>query len=175
MRFVTLALFVVLAAEAAPAAAAQSAAPPSGCSVSTVDRECLARRARRDRAELDRARVPARTALTPPVVRPGVGALRISIDPVTGRQVFDVVPAATAPEAGDRSAEGLTVVRHSDGSESVDLGERFMEYAVVQVAPDGTKKMECVSTTEGAQRLVTTKAPAAKPAAPRRATPRRDK
>jgi hypothetical protein len=178
MRSITLAVLALIAADAVPLAAAADPTPPvAGVSVQALDRQGIARRNRRDRAELDRARVPARTAATPAVVRPAVGALRIALDPVTGKPGFEVVQAERAPEPSlDRSAQGLTVVRHADGSESVDLGERFMEYTVLTLDPQGGKQVDCVSSAAAAQRIVAAPAPlASRPAVARPASPKREK
>jgi hypothetical protein len=160
----------------APLAAAGGASTPAaGASVQAVDRQGMARRNDRDRAELERWRVPARTAATAPVVRPAVGSLRVALDPVTGKPVFEVVQADPAPESLMRSAEGLTVVRHADGSESVDLGERFMEHAVVQIDANGQKQVGCASSAAEAQRIVTAPAPVAAKAVTKPAARRREK
>ena len=76
----------------------------------------------------------------------GSAGMVVGIDPETGRigKPTPAQPAALASRAFDHSSEGLTVVHRPDGSRMVDLQDRFQEYAIVRIAPDGTKQQTCV-------------------------------
>jgi len=50
----------------------------------------------------------------------------------------------------DRSTDGLTAVRHSDGSISMDLRGRFQDVVVARVNTDGTVEQSCVNNPEAA-------------------------
>lgn len=88
-----------------------------------------------------------------PTAAPGAGApaaagLVAVIDAESGG-----VRAATAAEIGaldadlaaklSRSTEGLTVVRHPNGMESIDLQERFQNVSVVTMGADGRRTFAC--------------------------------
>ena len=50
----------------------------------------------------------------------------------------------------DRSTDGLTAVRHSDGSTSMDLQGRFQDVVVARINSDGTVEQSCVNNPEAA-------------------------
>jgi hypothetical protein len=78
------------------------------------------------------------------------------IDPATGgltatpteeqRAAMRTALAALVNDSG----EGLVEVRLPDGSVVMDLQGRFQEAVVVQVAPDGTRHMQCLGSVPDA-------------------------
>ena len=55
-------------------------------------------------------------------------------------------------------AEGLTTVRHPDGSESIEHEGRFVDYMVLRVGPDGTPYFVCAHGEHGVQHALRTHA-----------------
>ena len=91
---------------------------------------------------------PAPAAPTAPY---GSAGMVVGIDPETGKlglptkaQRAALDRAASLSPAVDRSGTGLTVIHKPDGSLMVDLQGHFQDYAVVRIAPDGTKSESCV-------------------------------
>ena len=90
--------------------------------------------------------------------------LRVSIDPVDGAMGMPavdetpqvMVPADEAPVA---------VTRHADGSVRAQLDERFADFAVVTLGPDGKPRWTCVHGSRQADKFMRAPAPAV-PAAP---------
>ncbi len=92
------------------------------------------------------AQTPAEAA---PVAAAGLVAF---IDPATGglttnpteeqRAAMRTALAALVNDSG----EGLVEVRLPDGSVVMDLQGRFQEAVVLQVAPDGTRHMQCIGS-----------------------------
>jgi len=54
----------------------------------------------------------------------------------------------------NQSSEGLTVVKHEDGTLSVDLQDRFMSVAVAKVTADGTVEQGCVTNLDEAKEFL---------------------
>ena len=48
----------------------------------------------------------------------------------------------------DRSSEGLEIVQHPDGRESINLRGRFMSLAIARPQPDATQPVSCLVGTE---------------------------
>lgn len=82
--------------------------------------------------------------------------------PVNGASKVDTQSTQSAPQTDSQtdadarladslknalstSSEGLTEVRHPDGTVTVDLEGRFQNFSVAKVNPDGTITTECVS------------------------------
>ncbi|HEU4724866.1 MAG TPA: hypothetical protein VFU59_06155 [Candidatus Eisenbacteria bacterium] len=82
----------------------------------------------------------------------GSAGMVVGIDPETGKpgmpsQAFRDAMRQQASEreaALSRSMDGLRVVYKPDGSKMVDLKDRFQDYAIVRIAPDGRKVQSCV-------------------------------
>jgi len=99
-------------------------------------------------------------ATTPETVLYGEAGMRVEIDPETGV----LGPARAAPSslerseaeaaALNRSSEGLQEVVLPDGSVMVDLQGRFQEYVVMEIGPDGKRRMRCVQQPAAAAREV---------------------
>jgi len=73
----------------------------------------------------------------------------VGIDPETGRlgpPTPEQIAELSAREGLmiSRSGDGLVEVRHSDGSVSLNLQDRFQEFATVQVGPGGKLIYGCV-------------------------------
>jgi len=86
---------------------------------------------------------PAVKAVTPPTVYPGA-AQRIYRDPVTGEFttpppgfVEEIPPQFQQTPGANTSDQGLEVVTHPDGSQSVDLQGRFQSTVFATIDPDG--------------------------------------
>ncbi len=169
MRPTLLALIGLLAGNVVPAAVAGSASPTSGCPITFFRRDCPVPDAPRECAQLGRVRVPARAPAIPPTTGLGEGALRIVLDPATSRPTFDPSSGTATPEdEPGRAPESFIVIHRADGSKSVYVGDHFMEYTVIQLAPDGSKHVRCVPSAGEAQRLVSEKSVAAKSPDPTR-------
>lgn len=107
-------------------------------------------------------------ATAAPVAAAGLVAY---IDPATGgltatptEEQRAAMRAALAALVND-SDEGLVEVTLPDGSVMLDLRGRFQEALVVLMAPDGTRRYECVSSVPGAATASTAAAATAAPAA----------
>jgi hypothetical protein len=103
-------------------------------------------------AQEEQAVAPA-TATAAPVAAAGLVAY---IDPATGgltatptEEQRAAMRNALAALVND-SGEGLVEVRLPDGSVVMDLQGRFQEAVVVQVAPDGTRHMQCIGSVPDA-------------------------
>lgn len=75
---------------------------------------------------------------------PGTSAMMAYLDPETGELAVGVMPTSGIELDADtqnglrRDTEGLEVVRHADGSESIDLQGRFQNVSVIHIDEDGT-------------------------------------
>lgn len=79
-----------------------------------------------------------------------VGGTQVAVDSQTGR-----LRQPTREEAKvlfeamqkllNASTDGLTITKHADGSESIDLEGRFQNFSVGKLNPDGTVSTKCVS------------------------------
>ena len=80
----------------------------------------------------------------------GVAGMVVGIDPETGklgmpsREFRDAMRNNPRGPALSRSMEGLQVIHRPDGSKMVDLKDRFQDYAIIRIAPDGRKEQTCV-------------------------------
>jgi len=80
----------------------------------------------------------------------GVAGMVVGIDPETGklgmpsREFRDAMRNDPRGPALSRSMEGLQVIHRPDGSKMVDLKDRFQDYAIIRIAPDGRKEQTCV-------------------------------
>jgi hypothetical protein len=109
---------------------------------------------------------PPATRAVPLAFRPAPAAglpvasagLRVARDPETGElgtpTPEQLKELGVAPAALDHSAEGLEEVHHPDGSVSIDLQGRFMEYSVARVGPDGKPHLDCVHGAKAAERAL---------------------
>lgn len=76
---------------------------------------------------------------------PGTASMRAYLDPETGKVTVGVM--TSSPEELDadtqnalrRDTEGLHVVRHADGSESMDLQGRYQSVSMVHIDANGVK------------------------------------
>ncbi len=90
----------------------------------------------------------------------GVAGMVVGIDPETGklgmpsREFRDAMRDNPRGPALSRSMEGLQVIHRPDGSKMVDLRDRFQDYAIVRIAPDGRKEQTCVQGPEVEAALV---------------------
>ena len=110
----------------------------------------------------------AAQATAAPVAAAGLVAY---IDPATGgltatptEEQRAAMRAALAALVND-SDEGLVEVTLPDGSVMLDLQGRFQEALVVLMAPDGTRRHECISSVPGAAAASPAAAATAAPAA----------
>lgn len=80
----------------------------------------------------------------------GAAGMVVGIDPETGkvgmpsREFRDAVRESHASAAMSRSMQGLQVIHRPDGSKMIDLKDRFQEYTVIRITPDGRKEQVCV-------------------------------
>lgn len=95
---------------------------------------------------------------------PADAGLRVFIDPETGEVSDGVDPNAVVELDGEtenalrHDDDGLTTIRHADGSESLDLQGRFQEASVVQVDENG-KRTFCQNSAEAIERALNDKTP----------------
>lgn len=83
-----------------------------------------------------------------PALDPATPALRVFVDPRTGRIRPPAVGEARKLFAvPSRDARTYPVVLLPDGTKIVDLDDAFMNYVYVERAPDGSVRSRCV--TEG--------------------------
>ena len=76
---------------------------------------------------------------------PGTASMRAYLDPETGKVSVGVM--TSSPEELDadtqnalrRDTEGLQLVRHADGSESMDLQGRYQSVSMVHIDENGVK------------------------------------
>ena len=111
------------------------------------------------------ASAPALLAWKPRAWSPvGVSGLRVSIDPVDGAYSMpapDETPqVVVAP--GDEAPVATT--RRADGSVRAQLDQRFADFAVVTLGPDGKPRWTCVHGSTEATRFMHAPAPALPPA-----------
>lgn len=80
----------------------------------------------------------------------GSTGMVVGIDPETGkvgmpsREFRDALRESRGDPALSRSMEGLQVIHRPDGSRMIDLRDRFQEYTVLRITPDGHKEQVCV-------------------------------
>lgn len=112
-------------------------------------------------------RRPARAKVTPPV--PGVAGMKAYIDPVTGKltrpTVDDTRPAETL--AGTRVIADDTpipIIQLANGAEMARLDDRYQEFEMARVGPDGKLVRDCVRGRDGLAKFQKDAAATAQPA-----------
>ena len=92
----------------------------------------------------------------------GTAGMMAYVDPETGELTTGIAPAgafeldADTQNALRRDTEGLEVVKHPDGSESIDLQGRFQSVSVVRIDENG-KAIVCTDNANGVERVMTAK------------------
>ncbi|MDH4036213.1 MAG: hypothetical protein OEX18_00155 [Candidatus Krumholzibacteria bacterium] len=82
------------------------------------------------------------------------------LDPETGELTVGVMPTepltldADTQNALRRDTEGLEIVRHADGSESMDLQGRFQSVSVVRIDQNGNAVV-CADNAENVENILT--------------------
>jgi hypothetical protein len=100
---------------------------------------------------------PADAGTKPADLRVTVAGMQVAVDPQTGKlrpptaEESRALAQALRQEFVQPSAP-LQVVRAANGAEMVELPEDFMETAVLLIAQDGTRQIQCMSAEE-AQRI----------------------
>jgi len=90
--------------------------------------------------------------------------LRVSIDPVDGAYSMpapDQTPQVVMTPDDDAPVQ---TTRRADGSTRAQLDQRFAEFAVVTLGPDGKPRWSCVHGSAGANQFMRAPAPAPEPA-----------
>ena len=88
-----------------------------------------------------------------------IGGIEVQIDPQTGRLV-EPTPEKARELASylirtlDRSPEGLEIVRHADGTLSIQLGERLQSVMLVTRGEDGRVTPYCVTDASAGEALL---------------------
>ncbi|MEJ7713280.1 MAG: hypothetical protein WKF84_26395 [Pyrinomonadaceae bacterium] len=82
-----------------------------------------------------------------------IGGSQVAIDPRTGklRQPTPEEARALAQSMQkllSRSSKALTVTRHPDGTESVNVKGRFLNFSMAKMNADGTTSTACVDSAE---------------------------
>jgi hypothetical protein len=155
-------LWIVVGASVVILAATLSSNARSGSSTKAADDEIAARIASPQEPESEkpalepargesRQMTPAPAKLAPFSMDPvGTAGMVVGIDPETGklgmpsREFRDALRESQGDPAVSRSMEGLEVIHRPDGSKMIDLKDRFQDYAVVRITPDGRKEQDCV-------------------------------
>jgi hypothetical protein len=92
-----------------------------------------------------------------------INGLRVSIDPVDG--AYGMPPADETPQVVVPAEETpVAVTRRTDGSVRAQLDERFADFAVVSLGPDGKPRWTCVHGSTLADKFMRAPAPAIPPA-----------
>ena len=151
---------VTTAAPAAKSTVATAASSHDDCSSTST---CCARETKVTKAAVAAAPKQA----SKPAARPtGVAGLVTAIDPETGQlgmpsaqQMAELEAQITPSDDLNRSDAGLELVRHPDGSLSVNLQGRFQEFSTVQILPNGKKAFGCTSDPRNLTQPTPTSAP----------------
>ncbi len=91
------------------------------------------------------------------VSAPGTAGMKAYLDPETGELTIGPSPSseveldAETQNALRRDDEGLKVVRHDDGSSSMDLQGRFQSVSIIRIDENG-KAVICATDVENAER-----------------------
>ncbi len=91
---------------------------------------------------------------------PGTASMMAYLDPETGELTVGVMPTepltldADTQNALRRDTEGLEIVRHADGSESMDLQGRFQSVSVVRIDENGNAVV-CADNAENVENILT--------------------
>lgn len=86
-------------------------------------------------------------------------------------------PALTIEEMqalARQESEGLVTIRNADGSETLNHEDRFRDYTVLKVGPDGEPVFDCVQGEAALKQALRPAAPTTKPSKPH-ATPKGDR
>jgi hypothetical protein len=93
---------------------------------------------------------PDASISSPAIAGPGSGMV-IAVDPETGElgmpapgQVGPAPSMAEVQAYARRLASELVTLHHPDGSSTLIHDERLADYAVIRIAPDGTRQFVCV-------------------------------
>lgn len=98
-----------------------------------------------------------------PATAIAANGLRVQIDPVDG--AYGMPAADETPQLMVPADEApVAVTRHADGSVRAQLDERFADFAVVTLGPDGKPRWTCVQGSKQADKLMRSPAPALPPA-----------
>ena len=117
---------------------------------------CLVHAAEAATASEKKTKTPAKRKKTA-VVRPQKG-LRAYVDPVTGKLTRPTVddtkpaPAAARVMPSDDATRDVPVVRLANGTEMAQLDERFHEFEVVRIGPDGKLVRTCAQGPVAAEK-----------------------
>ena len=135
------------------------------------------------------ARRPARIATPTRVVAPQVGEAQVAeAQPAESRLSASMKipadgagqpsgPALTIEEMqalARQETQGLVTIRNADGSETLNHEDRFRDYTVLKVGPDGQPVFVCVQGKAALKQTLRPAAPATKPTEPP-ATPKGDR
>ena len=102
-------------------------------------------------------------AKSPGEFAPGTAGMKAYLDPETGTLTVGVAPQtqfeldADTQNALRRDTEGLEVVKHADGSESIDLQGRFQSVSVVRIDANG-KAIICTDNVQTVEKVLDGKA-----------------
>jgi hypothetical protein len=89
--------------------------------------------------------------------------LRVSIDPVDG--AYSMPTPDQTPQVAVSSEEApVAVTRRADGSARAQLDERFADFAVVTMGPDGKPQWTCVHGSAAASKFMRAPVPTTAPA-----------
>jgi hypothetical protein len=105
----------------------------------------------------------AASAGTPaPDLKVNVAGMQVAIDPKTGRLRPPTAEESRALAEALRQqfaapTRPLEVIRAANGALAMELPEDYMETAIIRIAPDGTRSIECVSPAE-AERIISEEA-----------------
>lgn len=92
----------------------------------------------------------------------GISGMKAAVDPSTGRLVRPTAEQVQALDAqsgirqaapDDDPARGITMERLANGATLARLDERFQEYEVARIGPDGKLVRDCVHGPEAAARF----------------------
>lgn len=91
---------------------------------------------------------------------PAFAGMLVGIDPETGRigmptpeQRAELEALMTDPRLS-HSGDGLVEIRHPDGSASIEVGHRFMEFSVVTTGAHGRLVHSCVNDPRSLARVL---------------------
>ena len=104
------------------------------------------------------ARAAALVAWKPRAWSPSFGTavaagLRVAIDPVDGAYAMPAADETPALRVPDDDAP-VAAVRRSDGSIFAPLDDRFADFAVVSLGPDGKSRWTCVHGRDAAAKFM---------------------
>lgn len=101
---------------------------------------------------------PAKRLTTPMASAPGSAGMIVGFDPETNQLGMPTAEQLQELKLLENpknwSDEGLVVEIRPDGSKSIDVQGRFMEYTVVRMGPDGKLVYDCVQGPAAAKKLM---------------------